>query len=534
MKPTRTPNSIYNVPDKFWQKEILHFGGGANIQEQTQFRNYLQGYESELENGLFGGNVTSFFKTVSDPVDPVTLFEVNDYINSGVSIMTFFGHASADGFDQNVDEPANWNNKGKYPLAVGNACLTGNIFEPTAYSTSEKYVLIEDKGSIGFLANVKQAFSNSLNDYSKVLFKQIANDNYGGTIGQCILNTIDLSDDGLISFGNENVMTQMTLHGDPALRINFHSAPELEINNSSVFITPEQVDLSVDSIDVNVVVYNLGQATTDTFAVELTRHFPNNGPDSLYTKLVPGLAYKDTIVFTIPFYNNIAIGINEFDVVVDQPSVIIEQYDEIGNNQLTFQEIFDVDGIYPVWPYDFSVVPNDTIVLKGSTVNPFADYAMYRFEIDTTDLFNSLEHRFCNKYSEGGVVEVDYNDWIGTSSADTNDLVLTDSTVYFWRVAIEDTGSYYWIENSFQYIEGKKGWGQDHFFQFKNNDFLFLNYERPIRQRQYGPAFRTIDCDVFGNATSFLETAFTLYHIDGEIEEYNFCTITPQTVGFCN
>lgn len=522
------PNSFYNVPDKLWQKEVLHFGGGGNIVEQTQFKNYLKSYENSLEDGLFGGHVTSFYKTVSDPIDPVTLYEVNDYINNGVSLMTFFGHASADGFDQNVDEPANWDNKGKYPVVVGNACLTGNIFEPTSSSTSEKYVLIEDKGSIAFLANVKQAFSNSLNDYSKILFNQISTDNYGGTLGSSISNTIDLLDNGAISFGNENVMTQMTLHGDPALRNNPHNKPELEINNSGVFITPESVDLTVDSIDVNIIVYNLGMATSDTFSIELTRRFPNNGPDSLYTKLVPGVGYLDTIVFTIPFYNNLAIGINEFEVVMDQPSVIDEQYDEIGNNQLIFQEIFDVDGIYPVWPYEYAVVPGDTVTLKGSTVNPFADFATYRFEVDTTDLFDSPEHRYATKYSTGGVLETKYNDWINVSSGVADELLLDDSVVYFWRVAVEDTGSYNWIESSFEHINNKVGWGQDHFFQFKNNDFLFLNYERPIRKRTFGPAFRTIDCDVFGNATSFLETAYTLYHINGEIAEYNFCSIQPQ------
>lgn len=522
------PNSMYNVQDKLWQKEILHFGGGSTAIEQNQFKNYLQAYEDQLEGGLFGGNVTSFYKTVSDPIDPVTLYEVNDYINNGVSLMTFFGHASADGFDQNVDEPSNWDNKGKYPVVVGNACLTGNIFEPTATSTSEKYVLLEDKGSIAFLANVKQAFSNSLNDYSYRLFSQIANDNYGGTLGSSIYNTIDLLDNIVISFGNENVMSQMTLHGDPAIRNNPHEKPELEINQGGVFITPEVVDLTVDSIDVNVVVYNLGMATSDTFAIELTRHFPNNGPDSLYTKLVGGIGYIDTVVFTIPFYNNLAIGINEFEVVVDQPSVIVEQYDEIGNNQLTFQEIFDVDGIYPVWPYEFAVVPGDTLTLKGSTVNPFADFRTYRFEVDTTDLFNSPEHRYSTKFSAGGVVETEYNQWINMSSGLADELILEDSMVYFWRVAVEDTGSYYWIESSFQHIDNKVGWGQDHFFQFKNNDFLFLNYLRPTRQRTFGPAFRTIDCDVFGNATSWLETAYTLYHIDGEIEEYNFCGIQPK------
>ncbi|MEO9530942.1 MAG: C25 family cysteine peptidase [Crocinitomicaceae bacterium] len=523
------PNAIYDIPSKLWQKHILHFGGGADAQEQYQFRNYLYQYETYLEDTLFGGHVNSFFKTVSDPIDPVTLFEVNDFIADGVSLMTFFGHAAADGFDQNVDDPANWNNKGKYPITVGNACLTGNIFEPTAFSTSEEYVLIEDAGSIAFLANVKQAFSNSLHAYSSILFNKISAEGYGVSLGENVKNTIDEMEQGTtLSFGAYNVATQMTLHGDPALKVNYHEKPELEINQSTVFITPETVDLSADSIDVNVVVYNLGKAFKDTFAIELTRSFPNNGPDSVYTKYIAGVDYVDTIVFTIPFYNNIAIGVNEFEVIVDQPSVIDEQYDEIGNNQLIFQEIFDVDGIYPVWPYDFAVVPKDTITLKGSTVNPFADLGNYRFEIDTTDLFNSPEHRYAMKSSLGGVVEVAYNEWLNVGSNAADELILEDSMVYFWRVAVEDTGAYYWIESSFQHINNKTGWGQDHFFQFKNNDFLFLDYDRPSRKRLFGPAFKTIDCDVYGNATAFLETAFTLYHIDGEIAEYNFCTTNPQ------
>jgi hypothetical protein len=215
----QNPNAVYSVDEKLWQKEILHFGGGQNASEQNTFKYYLDHYETTLENESFGGNVTGFYKTVSDPIDPITLYEVNEYINSGVSIMTFFGHASADGFDQNVDDPANWNNQGKYPLVVGNACLTGNIHEPTAYSASEEYVLIENRGSIAFLANVKQAFSTSLHVYSDELFRQISTDNYGGTIGQHIQYTITNLQSTSMSFGLKNVCLEMTLHGDPALKL---------------------------------------------------------------------------------------------------------------------------------------------------------------------------------------------------------------------------------------------------------------------------------------------------------------------------
>jgi len=522
------PNSVYSVPDKLWQKEILHFGGGANETEQNTFKYYLETYEAILEDTSFGGNVTSFYKTVSDPVDPVTLYDVTEYINNGVSIMTFFGHASADGFDQNVDDPANWNNQGKYPLVVGNACLTGNIFEPTAYSASEEYVLIEDKGAIAFLANVKNAFSTSLHAYSTAFYRQVSIENYGGTFGQHIIATVQNLQSPGMSMGLKNVCLEMTLHGDPALKVNSHLNPELEVNQNSIFITPTAVDLTIDTIDVHVIIYNIGKATNETFAVELIRTFPNNGGDSLYTKVVDGINYVDTIVFHIPLYTNEGLGINEFFVSVDIPGLITEQYDEIGNNQISKQVIFDVDGIYPVWPYDYAVIPNDTITLKGSTVNPFADLAVYRFEIDTTDLFNSPFKKFYSQTVLGGVVEVEYDQWFNANSGLPQELILTDSTVYFWRVAVEDTGSFYWIDYSFQYIEGKSGWGQDHFFQFEDNDFQFLLYDRIARKRFFGPSFKTIDCDVYGNADNFFEYAFTLYHINGEIAEYNYCLIEPQ------
>lgn len=521
-------NSVYSVDNKMWQKEILHFSGGADASEQAVFKQYLAVYEATLEDPQFGGNVTTFYKTSSDPIDPVTLYQVNDYINSGVSLMTFFGHASADGFDQNVDDPSNWNNQGKYPVVLGNACYTGDIHQPFDYSASEEYVLVEDKGSIAFIANVKQAFSTSLHVYSGEFFQQIADENYGGTLGEHIQNTITSIQSPSMSLGLKNVCLEMTLHGDPALKVNYHTYPELELNYSSLFVEQDEVDLSTDSIDVNVVIYNVGKAVTDTFIVELTRTFPNNGGDSLYTKPVYGLNYTDTVVFTIPLYANKGIGINEFTAMVDIPSIVTEQYDELSNNQITKQVIFDFEGIYPVWPYNYAVVPNDTITLKGSTVNPFADVAQYRFEIDTTDLFNSPFRKFSMHTSAGGVVEASYNEWFNATTLTTDELILEDSMVYFWRVAVEDTG-YYWIESSFQFIPGKEGWGQDHFFQFKNNDFQVIHYNRDIRQREFdGPVMKTIDADVYGNADNWFEYAFTLYHIDGEIAEYNFCGTNPQ------
>src|SRR5690554_7356155 len=84
-----------------------------------------------------------------------------------------------------------------------------------------------------------------------------------------------------------------------------------------------------------------------------------------------------------------ASGMNQFSIQADLPSFIPEQYDEFNNNEVKADFFINIDGIIPVLPHDYAVVPNDSVVLKASTVNPIAGFNTYRFEIDTTDLFNS-------------------------------------------------------------------------------------------------------------------------------------------------
>ncbi|MFK8044905.1 MAG: C25 family cysteine peptidase [Crocinitomicaceae bacterium] len=523
----QSQTSVYTIQNKLWQKEILHFGGGSTSFEQSLFKSYLSNYESKLEDTLFGGNVHSYYKTTSDPINPVSLSEVTDRINEGVSFMTFFGHASAvTGFDSNVDDPNNWSNSGKYPIVVGNSCLTGNIHEPNVFSTSQEYVLIEDKGAIAFMANVNAGYPSGLNQFSDQLFTQISKSNYGATIGQQHQMACHTLSQNSVSFSLRTTLGQMTLHGDPALRPNYHTKPEIVIEEPGFYITPNKLDLTIDSIDLNLVVYNLGRSVTDTFRIEFIRHFPDDGGDSSYFLEMAGLNYIDTVSITIPFYANQGTGINRFEVNVDIPNFIQEQYDEQQNNRIEKSVVFDIDGIQPIWPYNFAVVPNDTASLKASTINPFAEFNSYKFEVDTTDLFNSpfLRHSFTS--STGGVISVAPNEWLNQSELPSA-LQFQDSTVYFWRVGLNDPGNYNWREFSFQYIKGKNGWGQDHFFQFKNNDFDFLTHNRTDRILEFNENPQILRCQVKGNATSAALAGKTNFTI-GPYGDENYCTTIPK------
>lgn len=521
------PSSVYDSPNKDWQKHILHFAGGSDLQQQGQFQSYMNVYESIIEDSLFGGDVMRVYKTSSDPLDPNILASVTDRISDGVSLMSYFGHASptTSGFEINLDDPTNWNNTGKYPLMLVNSCYNGNIFQQS-YSKSEDFVQLTNFGAIGYIASVSVGFDISLYSYSNQFYKQISKLNYGKTIGEQMKATIEAIETPGGSLMTESTCTQLVLNGDPMVRLNWHENPEIELLPERISFTPNQFNLTVDSIEMHINLVNLGRSVTDTFNLEIVRDFPGSNTDSIYNFQIPKLDYTADFSFKMPLQGNIGVGINNFTVRVDLPSNIVEQYDEINNNQVTKSLYINIDGIVPVIPYEFAVVPNDSVVVKGSTINPIAEFNTYRFEIDTTDTFDSPDHRYALVSGLGGVKEVYPSDWISTASGFNSPLVCQDSTVYFWRVAI-DSAVLDWRESSFQYIAGKVGWGQDHFFQFKKNGFFGVDYDRPTRTRQFGPYSRQLLCDVFAS-TATPTIYYNAWYIDNDLQDYGICNYTHK------
>ncbi len=519
-------NDVYNTPNKDWQKQVVHFLGGSDASQQSQIGYFCNQMRDTIESTKFGGHVTTIAKINSDPLNPSELSQVMDRITNGVSLMQFFGHASAtsSGFEINIDEPQNWGNYGKYPIMLVNSCYNGNIFQ-NAPSKSEQFVLVKDYGAIAYIGSIEVGYIHSLGHFSTQFYRNLSRIKYGSTLAANISQTIsDLyfyTDDI-----HEATFTQMTLHGDPMIKLNWHEKPEIEITESSVSFSPSDINLTVDSIRLNLVITNLGQSITSPINVEIKRNFPSSTVDSTYILSIPRLDYKDTLRFKMPLQANISVGLNQFSIKVDLPNFYDEQYDEISNNQLVKNLFINIDGIQPVLPFEFAVVPRDTVTVKASTINPIADWNTYRFEIDTTDLFNSPMLRYALVSGYGGVKEVHYNQWMqnGTNSP----LVCEDSMVYFWRVAVDEPNPN-WRESSFQYIVNREGWGQDHFFQFKKNGFNGIEYDRTNRQKLFDPVLKTLECNVI--ATSALPAAYyNNWLIDGEQQDYSFLTYQPY---FC-
>jgi len=486
LKKVKEYEHPYPNPDE-WMKHVIHMGGGGNEAQQTQFSNYLHGYENTIENVCMGAFVHHFSKNSSAPTQISYTDSIRGLINKGVSLLTFFGHSSSTVFEFNILLPDEYDNKdGKYPFFTAAGCTAGDIHQPVAagISSSEQYVL-SDKGMIGFLASSGPGTAWELNQYLSNLYKDIGYDLYGQSIGKCIQATIkSVEGDGTSIYMNAACL-EMTLHSDPSIVIHANKLPDYAINNSSVFFNPSYVSTDLDSFDINIIITNIGSACkNDSVQVEIKRTFID-GTSITHFDTIPPVYFKDTLTVRLPVDPIKGPGLNKFEVRVDYPNDVPELEDVLNNNILAPYEvpllIYSGD-IIPVYPYKYAIVPSDTIMLKAYTANPFASRARYIFEVDTTDLFNSPQKRIQRVTQAGAVVNAPYDAWLNLSSP--SPLILTDSTVYFWHVRRDtsDTLNFRWRESSFQYIPDKRGWGQSHFFQFlKGDKFSYIDTNRVPR-----------------------------------------------------
>ncbi|MGB1248069.1 MAG: C25 family cysteine peptidase, partial [Chitinophagales bacterium] len=462
-----TGDPYQTVENKAWQKEILHLGGGVDAGEQNLFKSYLNSYATMAKDTSWGASTYSVFKTTSAPLQNIQSEVLKEKINNGISLMTFFGHSYAGGFDVNFDEPENYTNVGKYPIFVANGCFAGVIHDG-GIGISERFVLADQKGSIAFMATSELSSSSGLHNYSRNLYQNFSNEIYNATLGEVVQQTTIDVENG--SIHDRMVSYEMNLHGDPAIPMNQYEVPDYNIEVQNVFFEPQNITSSLDSFTINLGVYNLGKAITDSFNVEIKRVFPD-GSQEVFIERFAAPYFKDTMSLKLPVVSNqVGVGLNQFGVFIDVNDEINNELSETNNILPNDVPLFvGSDDIYPIHPYEFCIVPSDDIILKASTGDAFSPMSSYVFQIDTSELFISpLEETVIS--SIGGVVE-----WEPS-------IVFQDDRVYYWRASKE--GENNWQASSFVYLDGETpGWNQSHYYQYQKDRYenVYLDTDREFK-----------------------------------------------------
>lgn len=443
-----------------WMKNVIHLCGGNTVSDQEYFLSYLNSYKALIEDPYYGGKVFTFSKNTTDPVQQATSDELDSLIQTGVSLITFYGHSSVNSFNFNLDKPENYNNNGKYPIILTNGCLVGNPFT-YGHGFADDFVLTKDHGAIGFLGPSIFSVASSLDIYSSNFYKNLSVDNFDMPIGDIIAATLQDVSSVTSSPVDFAVAQQMLYSGDPTLKINTFPKPDYVIETQNISFDPPNVSAGLDSFFIQVVVYNLGKAIDDSIYVDIKRTLPDGSEEFLYHKRVKAPYNIDTLRFSVQTEPSKAFGLNYFYIKVDAGEVAsangdIDELDENNNSISNFKLFINADDIVPVWPYDYSIVGEQNVTLKASTVNSFAGAKQYVFQIDTTQNFNSPLLQTKRITQTGGVVK-----W-------TPSLTMMDGKVYYWRTSVDTlyNNTFSWHNHSFIYLAGSSpGWNQSHYFQ---------------------------------------------------------------------
>ncbi|MEM9921325.1 MAG: C25 family cysteine peptidase, partial [Bacteroidota bacterium] len=477
-------NLPQTIEDRAWMKRLIHLGGGGP-REQATIRRNLEGMEDIIETNLFGGDVTGFYKSSSDPVQISTSEQIFDLINSGVSIITFFGHSGANTFDFNIDNPDNYKNKNKYPLMLSLGCHIGNI-HTHFQGVSERFTFDEDAGAIGFGASSSLGFVFSLNRFTQDYYSLLGGEMYGSSIGDIQKETVARLAP-TAGNGMRELLQQFSFHADPALRMNPAPGPDYVVDASTIRFEPEVITSQLDSFKVRFDILNIGKGIQDSMFVEVRQQFPDRSETVVFYQKILAPASRSSLELWVPGSGRKSTGLNKLLITIDEnnnieelPALAAEDNNELtaadGSKGISFYVIDN--AVIPVAPRNFSIVNQANPTLIASTSSSIFTEQRFVLEFDTTQLFNSPLKQREVITQKGGLIK-----WQPQGA-------MENDRVYYWRVSpdsIEAEVGYIWESSSFVYRPGdKEGWNQSHYYQFLENNVEQININ-PITRRMEMP-----------------------------------------------
>ena len=460
-------NAPNTLEGRSWMKNVIHITGSSDVYLGTVLCNYMSAYRQIIEDTLFGGKVHTFCKTSTNPVEQISNDKLQQLFAEGISILTYFGHSSATTLEFNLDNPQVYNNEGKYPVFFVNGCNAGNFYTYLPLrlsineSLSEKFVLAKKRGGIAFVASTHYGIVNYLNLFLNHLYGTFVRTDYGKSLGELNMDALQsvMTAAGPLDFYARLHAEEITLHGDPALKLNVQPKADYVVEESSIKINPTFISVAETNFKLTLKLTNLGKSINDSIVVDVKRQYPNGVVASIYRAKIKAVSFADSITLHVPIVATRDKGSNKITVTIDA-DLEVDEVSETNNTATKEFFVFE-DEARPVYPYTYAVISNATQKLYASTANPFSAQKAYVMELDTTEAFNSNLKVTKSLTTSGGILEFDPG------------ISYRDSVVYYWRVSsVPAAGqSYTWNKSSFMYINNNMGWNQSHYFQYSKNEY---------------------------------------------------------------
>lgn len=455
-------NPMASAPDRDWKKEVLHLIGGDDAFLANIISNFFNRYRLIITDTSIAAKVNTY-KRINNPSFASDILQVKNRIDNGAGLITYFGHSSASGIDFNLSGPEEYTNtNGKYSIFIANGCRAGNIFDFSSYrlaskniSVSENYIFAKNKGAISFISNSDLGVINYMHLFTNEFYKQFSRFNYGKSIGEiqmeAIRNTWNIT--GANDPLNRVNLEQVILHSDPAIVPYPYPTPDYTTSADLISFMPTSPNVSNDSILVKVKFANIGRSVRENVDVLIEHERANGQRVQLLRTTLTNLLKMDSVQVKMGLKGMFDGGTNYLIATID-PDGKRPEFSEQNNSA---RKAFDLNSnvLLPVFPYDLGIVQGPIVKLTGSTANPAAPPATYRFQIDTSKNFNSPLLFSKDTNSMGGAITIVPN------------LAWKSNTVYYWRVSPVSMGvATHWEGASFLYNPSLgSGSNQSHYYQ---------------------------------------------------------------------
>ena len=80
---------------------------------------------------------------------------------------------------------------------------------------------------------------------------------------------------GSVDFYSRIHAEQMTLHGDPALVLNYSPKPDYVMETPQILLNPSFISVADKHFDLKVRLYNIGKASSDSIRLSINRQYPD-------------------------------------------------------------------------------------------------------------------------------------------------------------------------------------------------------------------------------------------------------------------
>lgn len=437
-----------SIPSARWKKNFLFISGGLDEIEQQVFQKQSATLASEFVASKPTVGFPLFIRKNDEAAQADARSLILEAINAGTLMTNFIGHAASRTWElmfnnPDIDDLANMN---RYPFISSMTCHTGRFAEPNQDSFGEKFLLVPNKGAIGFWGTSGWGYSYEDYLYLRRLYTTVLLDSVRHLGDIITLTKFAMWQHYGGGAHIRNLILQYNLMGDPAITLSLPTLPDLTLEPHDILVSP-LVPSEADSFaQIKVNLQNWGLATQDSVMGRLDIEQLVTKETLTESFVVAPVGRIDSLNFTWPLRN--MAGPVELRVTLD-PTDQINEADETNNVQ-TKQITVLTSTFAQVAPPNNSLIPVDNVVLKIQTPQQFFDEtARYIFEIDTANTFNSP------------VLHVSPPVQAHPLLIKWRPEALMPDTKYYWRVHLQETQ----MDNSFvghfyTYHRPEFGWRQ--------------------------------------------------------------------------